>query len=47
MPASIIVGISYLASLVKRGTSAGVNTARNARKITSAAVNIFVDVSDD
>jgi len=29
------------------GASAVVNTARYARKITSAAVNIFLDVSND
>jgi len=33
--------------IIMRGTSAAVNTARNARKITSAAVNIFSDVSND
>ena len=32
---------------IMRGASVAVNTARNARKITSAAVNIFSDVSDD
>jgi len=31
----------------KRGASAAVNTARNARKITSAAENIFENVSND
>jgi len=30
-----------------RGASAVANTARNARKITSAAANIFVNVSND
>jgi len=30
-----------------RGASAPVNTAKNARKITSAAVNISCDVSNN
>jgi len=36
-----------MANKNKRGASAAVNTSRNARKITSAAVNICFDVSND